>query len=48
MSTAFIIKVPKAKNRNPIGAHQARRQVMKDRRSKRPKDAKRSWRREEW
>lgn len=46
MSTAFTIELPKAKIRNPLGHLQERRQVMKDRRNKRAKDAKKSWRRE--
>ena len=47
MSIAFTIEVPKVKNRNPLQATcTGKRQVMKDRREKRSKDAKRSWRRE--
>lgn len=46
MSTAFTIELPKQKTRNPLGSFQERRQVMKDRRTKRSKDAKRSWRKE--
>lgn len=42
----FVIKLPKQKVRNPLGASQERKQIMKDRRMKRAKDAKRSWRRE--
>ena len=46
MSTAFVIELPKQKARNPLGHLQERRQVMKDRRTKRSKDAKKSWRKE--
>jgi hypothetical protein len=42
----FVIKLPKQKARNPLGASQERKQVMKDRRTKRAKDARKSWRRE--
>lgn len=48
MSIAFTIEVPKKRARNPVAEFQERRQVMKDRRTKRAKDAKKSWRREEW
>lgn len=48
MSTAFTIKLPKQKDRNPLGAFQERKQVMRDRRARRSKDARKSWRREEW
>jgi len=48
MSTLFTIQLPKAKNRNPLGEFQERKQLMKDRRAKRAKDARKSWRREEW
>lgn len=48
MSTAFTIELPKQKVRNPLGAFQERKQVMKDRRSRRAKDARKSWKREEW
>jgi hypothetical protein len=47
MSKTIRIEVPKTKNRNPLfigGA--AGRQVFKDKRDKRPKDAKRSWQRD--
>lgn len=46
MATAFVIELPPQKPRNPLGADKNRRQVMKDRRTKRAKDAKKSWRRE--
>jgi hypothetical protein len=48
MSKSFVIKVPKPKARNPLGAFQERKQVMKDRRQKRSKDARKSWKREKW
>jgi hypothetical protein len=48
MSTAFTIKLPPKKARNPVGMFQERKQVMRDRRDRRPKDAKRSWKREQW
>lgn len=41
MSTIFTIKVPKVKNRNPLGHMQERKQIMRDRRNRRPKDARR-------
>lgn len=45
--TLFVIKVPKAKNRNPlIATGQGKSQVMGDRRTKRSKDAKNSWQKE--
>lgn len=37
---SFIIKLPKLKIRNPLGALQERKQIMKDRRTKRDKDAR--------
>jgi hypothetical protein len=42
----FVIKLPKQKARNPLGASQERKQVMRDRRMRRPKDARRSWQKE--
>jgi len=44
----FVIKLPKQKARNPLGATQERKQIMRDRRDRRAKDARRSWKREEW
>lgn len=41
MSIIATIKVPKVKDRNPLGMFQERKQIMKDRRNKRPKDARR-------
>lgn len=41
MSKSFTIKLPKQKARNPLGAFQERKQVMRDRRNRRPKDARR-------
>lgn len=41
MSTIFTIKLPKSRARNPLGAQAQRKQVMKDRRDKRSKDARR-------
>jgi len=40
MSKTFVIKVPKIKARNPLGAFQERKQIMKDRRDRRSKDAR--------
>lgn len=37
---SFVIRVPKPKNRNPLGMFQERKQVMGDRRMKRSKDAR--------
>lgn len=48
MATIFTIKLPKKRERNPLGAQQERKQVMKDRRDKRSKDARKSWKNEEW
>jgi hypothetical protein len=48
MSKSFTIKLPKQKARNPLGAQQERKQVMKDRRDRRSKDARRDVRKEEW
>jgi len=48
MATLFIIEVPKAKDRNPLAVFQERKQVMRDRRDRRAKDARKSWKREEW
>lgn len=48
MSKSFVIKLPKQKDRNPLGIFQERKQVMKNRRLKRSKDARKSWKREEW
>jgi hypothetical protein len=41
MSTVFTIKLPKSKVRNPLAIFQERKQVMRDRRNRRPKDARR-------
>ena len=41
MSTAFTIELPKKRERNPLGQFQERKQVMRDRRNRRPKDARR-------
>lgn len=41
MSTIFTIKVPKKRERNPLGQFQERKQIMRDRRNRRPKDARR-------
>ena len=43
----------RSKQRNPVAVAMMKRYAhttttMKDRRDKRPKDAKRSWKREEW
>lgn len=44
----FVIKVPKVKNRNPlIATCTGKSQVMRDRRDRRPKDARKSWRNED-
>ncbi len=43
----FTIKLPKKKARNPLGASSERKQVMRDRRMRRPKDKRRDWRSEE-
>lgn len=43
----FVIKLPKLKTRNPLGGVPLPKQVMRDRRMRRPKDARRSWRRDE-
>ncbi len=48
MSKSFTIKLPKQKNRNRLGAMQERKQIMRDRRERRAKDARNSWQREEW
>lgn len=37
----FTIKLPKAKDRNALGVWQERKQIMRDRRKRRPKDARR-------
>ncbi len=42
----FVIKLPKKKARNPLGSMSERKQIMRDRRMRRPKDAKRSWQKE--
>lgn len=47
-SKSFTIKVPKVRARNPLGEFQERKQVMKNRRDKRSKDARKSWKNEEW
>jgi len=41
MSTIFTIQVPKKRERNPLGQFQERKQIMRDRRNRRPKDARR-------
>lgn len=41
MSKSFTIKLPKQKARNPLGHMQERKQIMRDRRNRRPKDARR-------
>jgi hypothetical protein len=38
---SFTIQLPKAKTRNALGVWQERKQIMKDRRKKRSKDARR-------
>jgi len=38
---SFTIQLPKAKIRNALGVWQERKQIMKDRRKKRSKDARR-------
>lgn len=40
MSKSFVIKLPKVRTRNPLGHMQERKQIMKDRRMKRSKDAR--------
>jgi len=40
MATSFVIKLPKQKARNPLGHMQERKQIMRDRRNRRPKDAR--------
>jgi hypothetical protein len=39
--TIFTISIPKKRERNPLGVFQERKQVMRDRRNRRPKDARR-------
>jgi hypothetical protein len=46
MSKSFTIKIPKKRERNPLGEFQERKQVMRDRRDRRVKDARRSWERD--
>ena len=41
MSKSFTIKIEKKRERNPLGAFQERKQIMRDRRNRRPKDARR-------
>jgi len=41
MAIIHTIKLPKQKVRNPLGAMQERKQIMRDRRKRRPKDARR-------
>jgi hypothetical protein len=41
MSKSFVIKIEKKRERNPLGAFQERKQIMRDRRNRRPKDARR-------
>lgn len=49
MSTAFTIEVSKTKTRNALAVWQERKQTLPNsRRNKRPKDARKSWKREEW
>lgn len=48
MATQFTIELPKLKARNPLGMFQERKQVMRDRRNRRAKDARKSWKREDW
>jgi len=48
MATIFTIELPKEQKRNPLGAFQERKQVMRDRRDRRAKDARKSWKREEY
>ena len=43
----MTIKVPNAKERNPFAIFQERKQVMGDRRTKRAKDARNHWSRDE-
>ena len=43
----MTIKLPKAKTRNPLATFQERKQIMKDKRTKRSKDFKHSWKAEE-
>jgi hypothetical protein len=40
VSIIAIIKVPKKRARNPLGIFQERKQVMRDRRNRRPQDAR--------
>ena len=40
MAIIHTIKLPKSKARNPLGIFQERKQVMRDRRNRRPKDAR--------
>ncbi len=40
MSVVITIHIPKKRDRNPLGVFQERKQIMKDRRSKRAKDAR--------
>lgn len=40
MAIIHTIKLPKSKVRNPLGAMQERKQIMRDRRNRRPKDAR--------
>jgi hypothetical protein len=47
MSKSFTIKIPKESTlRHPLGTFQERKQIMKDRRTKRAKDAKNGWQKE--
>jgi hypothetical protein len=41
MAIIHTIRLPKSKVRNPLGAMQERKQIMRDRRKRRPKDARR-------
>ena len=40
MAIIHTIKLPKQKARNPLGAFSGKKQVMRDRRNRRPKDAR--------
>jgi hypothetical protein len=43
----MTIKLPKAKDRNILATFQERKQIMKDPRTKRSKDFKKSWKAED-
>jgi hypothetical protein len=40
VSIIAVIQIPKKRARNPLGVWQERKQVMRDRRNRRPKDAR--------